>query len=943
MSLHLDDFAAWSEAVHGQTPFPWQTRLLAEVVAHGWPDALKLPTASGKTTALDVAVFALALEAQARPAQRRMPMRIALVVDRRIVVDGAFARAERIRRALEAPSAPVVAAVAEALRGLGGDRPLDTALLRGGIYREDRWARQPNQPTILCSTVDQVGSRLLHRGYGLSARTWPIHAGLLGHDALILLDEAHVSAAFLQTLRRIAVLRTQAESPLPLPWCVTAMTATPREEERTFTLDDADLAHPVMRRRLVARRPLQLVTAAKSDAGLVDALCEAALAALQPGRTVLAVVNRVRTARALHAALSKGPAARRPEAILLTGRARPVERDALLARHADRLMAGRDREAVAALPGLVVVATQCVEVGADLDVDALVTEACPLDALRQRLGRLNRLGALEEAPCTVVSRAEFAWAGGDTPPEDVIYGTSVAETWRWLSEQATEAPLDGGAFALDERAEGHPPELDAPCPDAPTLFPAYCDLWAQTGPEPASSPSPAPFLHGPERGAPEVQLCWRADLADVPPERWAEAVALCAPVAAETLAVPLAVVRAWLDGTLKASADDTADLEGLPEVRDDDGDAETRRFVLCWRGLERSVATDDPAQLAPGDTLVVPISYGGCNAFGWAPASAAPVEDLADRARVAARRAPALRLHPAVVGGAVELAAQPNAEQPDDLDARVDAALAALAAGSGPHATLAAALRADRRRRVDAHPSGVGYVVGGRAGWAEEARDFSDEDDTSSTAPAEVTLTAHLADVRDLAREFATAVGLDAALADDVALAAHLHDLGKADPRFQTWLREGDRLAALRGAVLAKSPGMPPSLAARTRARERAGYPRGGRHELLSVRLAESVPALLAGAHDRDLVLHLVESHHGHCRPFAPVVTDTAPLTVRVDHEGHALAAPSDTGLERLDSGVAERFFTLQARYGWWGLSYLEATMRLADHRASERAERTRP
>jgi CRISPR-associated endonuclease/helicase Cas3 len=318
---------------------------------------------------------------------------------------------------------------------------------------------------------------------------------------------------------------------------------------------------------------------------------------------------------------------------------------------------------------------------------------------------------------------------------------------------------------------------------------------------------------------------------------------------------------------------------------------------------------------------------------------------MADAARLSARRAPSLRLHPALVGEAIEIARWDNAEEPDDLPARIDAALAALAgtaseSGAGPSASLAAALLTDRRRRVDAHPSGIGYVVIGRAGWAEEARDFSDEDDTSSTAPNEVSLDAHLEDVRALAGEFARSVGLHTHLAEDLALAAHLHDLGKADPRFQVWLREGDRIAALRGTLLAKSPRMAPSRFARERARQRAGYPQGGRHELLSVRLAESAPALLAAAHDRELVLHLVESHHGHCRPFAPVVVDQAPLTVRIAHEGHALAASSATGLERLDSAVADRFFAVQTRYGWWGLSYLEAVMRLADHRASERAER---
>jgi CRISPR-associated endonuclease/helicase Cas3 len=275
MMLAPDDFAAFFEEVHGYEPFPWQKRLLRQITEKRGelPETLDLPTGSGKTAAIDIAIFHLALEADHGEA-RRAPVRIAFVVDRRLVVDDAFERAKKIAEALAYPQGPTTARVAERLKKLSCDGPpLIARRLRGGIPRESDWARTPSQPTVLCSTVDQVGSRLLFRGYGVSDSMKPVHAGLIGSDCLILLDEAHLAEPFRQTLGWLQIYQGQnwRETDRAAPRGVALLTATPGEKTQdSFSLNDEDRAHPVLEKRLNASKPARLITATKLKAKTED-------------------------------------------------------------------------------------------------------------------------------------------------------------------------------------------------------------------------------------------------------------------------------------------------------------------------------------------------------------------------------------------------------------------------------------------------------------------------------------------------------------------------------------------------------------------------------------------------------------------------------------------------------------------------------------------------
>ena len=225
-------FSAFYRALHARDPFPWQTRL-AELLAETGepPGAITVPTGCGKTSILDVATWALSQSI-------RTPRRIVYCVNRRLVVDSVHDHALQIADGINNSDEPALASARSGLLALGGEEALTVARLRGGMPAETHWVRHPAQPAIIVTTVDQLGSRLLFRGYGVSPGMRPVHAGLLGMDAYIILDEAHLSRALSQTLARINVLR-RAET-VDLPWAVTEMTATPSAGGAEISLTEAD-------------------------------------------------------------------------------------------------------------------------------------------------------------------------------------------------------------------------------------------------------------------------------------------------------------------------------------------------------------------------------------------------------------------------------------------------------------------------------------------------------------------------------------------------------------------------------------------------------------------------------------------------------------------------------------------------------------------------------
>ena len=1001
-SIPPESFGEFFQALWDYEPFPWQEEFARQLCA-GLPSEyyVTVPTGSGKTACLDAAVFALAVQASRPVSERTVGRRIFFIVNRRIIVDEAFDRAKRhLEPALADPeiylarreagkepekrksqeelakASRTLRQIADALMSLGGEKALACGELRGGIYRDRAWAKSILQPMILCSTVDQVGSRLLFRGYGVSDEARPIHAALVSQDSLLLVDEAHISQPFLQTLgwvKRYRIHQPEGAQTVRLPFSVVGMTATPPKGEKVnlLELSKKDLEHPILRKRLQAPKPVRLVHAPKARGKVaVDELVkvlEAETSAIIAGhsslKSIAVMVNRVATARELERVLTKKHSS--AKVTLVIGRMRPLDRDQVT--HALQALLKTGAQPSGNSPLQIVVSTQCLEVGADLDFDALVTECASLDALRQRFGRLNRAGRDVTAQGVIVLPAdqyiEESKLTKDTIA-DPIYGNAIPRTWRWLEHRATDSVIDFGLHPMTEavRTAREDDEtafslLLTSRDSAPVLLPAYLDCWVQTNPTPAADPDVSLFLHGPQRDMAEVQVCWRADLPDRI-DLWAETLALCAPTVIECLPVPLHLMRQWLEG--KGSFKDASG--DAPSTIEEEAYSKSGRKVvseemvqaLLWRG-EDSKPLESPYELRPGQTIVLRAVDEGWHAIGHVPGATATTIDQAEEGQASIRRRAVIRLHPSVwwPQGEGESPAAKLKEwlrEPDFEWQSKEAkeALQAMAEATCENVSLSTRLgflASVQKPKAEPYPDGSGIVL-----WA---LDYNPSESDAEVLPADdaygdpllqgskrQSLVSHTNQVAEFTLKYADALGL-VGQKEAITCAARLHDCGKADPRFQAMLIQGPVGAAYAlPALLAKSDSIPNSAWGRELARQRAGLPKGFRHEMLSVLLVSQPAAqstLPPSCPHASLALHLIASHHGFARPFAPVVSDEDPPAIQLEGPGLTMGAEERLAhpAHALDSGVAERFWELTRHYGWWGLALLEAVLRLADQTAS--------
>lgn len=410
METSFDDL--FVAATGGSAPFDWQRRM---AVASELPEVVRVPTGAGKT---EGAVLSWLWRRGHPDFRAATPRRLVYCLPMRVLVEQTESRCRSM------------------LERTGHSSQVAVHVLMGGAVSRD-WTERPEDDAILVGTLDQLLSRALLRGYGISRFQWPIHFALLNNDSLWVLDEVQLFGEALATSSQLEGLRARMRSGVG-PTATIAMSATVDpawiatvdrpEPTRVLGLSDADREGPLAP-RLAAAKALHRIEA-------IDA--ETVIGAHRPGTLTLVIVNTVGAARDAHAAIAKrmkGPDA--PELALVHSRFRPHDRTAAVERLTDPIAPDG--------AGRIVVSTQVVEAGVDVSAATLITQAAPWASLVQRFGRCNRRGEIDGA--------RVLWAPVAKPlPYD------EAEVERAVSVLERHDGLSVGPQALEE--------IDAPL-DAP--------------------------------------------------------------------------------------------------------------------------------------------------------------------------------------------------------------------------------------------------------------------------------------------------------------------------------------------------------------------------------------------------------------------------------------------------------------------------------------------
>ena len=890
----------------GHSPMRWQHRLFDQFIDGKIPAALDLPTGVGKTSVMTIWILARALARE--EALKTIPRRLVFVVDRRAVVDQATAEAEKLRATLEADAKHLK----EQLR-LDGTLPIST--LRGAYVDNREWLDDPAVPVVVIGTVDMIGSRLLFEGYGLSRKMRPYHAGLLGADTMIVLDEAHLVPPFEALLRRIANgtcefgPHTDGGAEIVPAFKLLPLSATGRVQsvldggaaEGAFRLEDNDLSDTIVKNRLSAKKILRFVKVGDEKDALIDALAQQAWKLSEEGSNPVRclvycdsreIAEKVKDRLDELAQAGERTAEAKADTELFVGARRVKEReDAKAWLESHGFLAG---SASPAKPTFLI-ATSAGEVGVDLDADHMVCDLVPWERMVQRLGRVNRRGG-GDATIIAVHGDEPRPKKPDAPTDQEM---RQAVGFRSLVVFEELPNTDGGRDAspgalrvlklraeTDKALDGKIRGATTPEPLHPALTRALVDAWSMTSLEHHTGrPEIAPWLRGWGEEKPQSIVVWRKYLplrsgdggrvSFSSKKETNEFFDAASPHESEKLETDTYRVAEWLhdraDTLLHRKSPkenvEPADPEEWPA---DDADGSAR-------------APQHAGELQRDDIVLLILSPSAEYEQHLTLGDLA--QDRKGRAKDEFHEAPVAKILvvDARFGGlkdgmldSKEDNGSPTADASDDWSK--EAGFRIRRATSDDHESKEEDWRFedDFVLRSDANGDPEEWLV------VEHYRSAAQSEDARSVSrPQE--LGEHQSWAEQKARCIAAKIGLSGIAAEALALSAFVHDEGKRSLRWQRAFRaQRDAKIYDLAVPLAKTLG-PIDQAILD------GY----RHEFGSLPYAEAQARFKALPEDwRDLVLHLIAAHHGQARPVIGTCgcEDAPPSTLEERARAVALA-----------------------------------------------------
>lgn len=370
----------------GQKPYPYQCRLATN---NQLPHLLSIPTGLGKTAAVTLAWIWQRFFASPE-IRTATPRRLVYCLPMRVLVEQTFSCISHWLKQLGLTN--------DDISTTDSDPAIYLSKLLGG-YSDDHWDRYPEKEAILVGTQDMLLSRAMNRGYGMSRFRWPMDFGLLNNDCLWVFDEVQLMgsglastaqlAAFWKTFGTVGPISSiWMSATMQADWLKTIDFAEQVDHLRSLSLDGDDLAYPAVDKRFNAPKPclaLDTRLTTKTKKNYAKELAEFIRQQHRPGTLTLIILNTVDRAVQVYDSLAKQKSS--ADLMLLHSRFRPYEREE------QRIKLQADIPA----NGRIIVSTQVVEAGVDIDAKLLITELAPWASLVQRFGRCNRTGMQHDA------------------------------------------------------------------------------------------------------------------------------------------------------------------------------------------------------------------------------------------------------------------------------------------------------------------------------------------------------------------------------------------------------------------------------------------------------------------------------------------------------------------------------------------------------------------